>query len=162
MTTQRRRTSMTLLTVAAVCGLAGSPAYASEPELAMSLIQDGEVEYLSGGVSVDERQELRERALDFRVLVSFASAGHARTARAPMSVAVKLTPRRDARAAVDLTTAGPMLLLNLPTGLYDLEAKLPGGRPVVRELSLQPGAIVQLDIELPAPTPGAAVSAAGA
>lgn len=159
MRTRSRAGRVMLLTAAAALCLAGAPVSAAEPQLAMAVVQDGEVEYLSGGVSEREREELRERAYDFRVFVSFVVPAGERPVR---SVDVTLTPEEHPRRAVDLKTAGPVLLISMPTGRYRIEAKLPGGRPVVHQLVLRPGAIEQVDIELEAPRPGAWVDCVGA
>lgn len=143
--TRRTQRAGVALCSAALLLLATSPARAVEPLRRMEVVQVGEVQYISGGVDAKEREELHERADDFRVLVRFVSGPDAAPAR---HVDVTLKPLADARRAIELTTAGPLLLFDLPVGRYTLTARPAGRQPVRRDLELLPGHIEELEIAL--------------
>jgi hypothetical protein len=108
-------------------------------------VQVGEVQYISGGASKAERRELEARTVDYRVQVNFV----AKDVEAPLKrVIVKLKRQGEAGGALDLTSAGPLLLVNMPSGTYTLSASMNGESPVESRFELAPGEFEKLDVEL--------------
>jgi hypothetical protein len=130
--------------VALLCA-AVQPAVAAEPLAPMRLVQVGEVQYISGGASRAERKELEARTVDFRVQVNLIAK---ELETAPKRVVVKLKRQGEAGRPLDLTAAGPLLLVNMPSGHYTLSASLNGAAPVESKFELQPGEFEKLDIQL--------------
>lgn len=126
---------------------APQPADAAEPLAPMRVVQVGDVQYISGGASRAERRELEARTVDFRVQVSFVAKDLEAKAQ---PVAVKLKRKGEASRPINLTAAGPLLLVNMPSGTYTLSASMPGGTAVESQFELQPGEIEHLDIHLDA------------
>lgn len=141
--TQIRR--MTLMS-ATILTLAGTPAvFAAAPLPPMHTMESGEISYISGGVGETERDTLIERSGEYRLLVSFASSRHG----AYLSgVDVTLTGSGSHASSIDLTTAGPLLLMSLPAGDYKLTASLPGWQSVQRHVEIRPGSLQQVYIVL--------------
>lgn len=121
------------------------PAVAAEPLAPMRVVQVGEVQYISGGASPRERKELEARTVDFRVQVNLIAK---ELETAPKRVVVKLKRHGEAGRPLDLTAAGPLLLVNMPSGNYTLSASLNGAAPVESKFELQPGEFEKLDIQL--------------
>ena len=121
------------------------PAFAAEPLAPMRVVQVGEVQYISGGASRAERRELEARTVDFRLQVKFVAK---ELEAAPKRVVVKLKRQGEAGKPLDLTAAGPMLLVNMPSGSYTLSASVDGAAPVESRFELQPGEFEKLDIQL--------------
>lgn len=117
------------------------PAAAAEPIAPMRVVQVGEVQYISGGTTRAERRELEARTPDFRLQVSFL-------AKQPERVVVKLKRRDEAGKPLDLTAAGPLMLVNMPSGRYTLTAILNGELAVESQFELEPGEFEKLDIQL--------------
>jgi len=111
----------------------------------MRVVQVGEVQYISGGASRAERKELEARTVDFRVQVNLIAK---ELQAAPKRVVVKLKRQGEAGKPLDLTAAGPLLLVNMPSGNYTLSASLNGATPVESKFELQPGEFEKLDIQL--------------
>ena len=88
------------------------------------------ISYLTGGVTVDERQEMTERRKNFSLLMKFA----AKSGRYLGDVAVNITNGKGA-ALFDSTTDGPWLLVNLPAGSYTLKA-VSGGVSQSQKISI--------------------------
>jgi len=111
----------------------------------MRVVQVGEVQYISGGASRAERRELEARTADYRVQVNFVAK---ELEDAPKRVVVKLKRQGEAGKPLDLIAAGPLLLVNMPSGSYTLSASLNGESPVYSQFELQPGEFEKLDIHL--------------
>jgi hypothetical protein len=75
------------------------------------------VTYLTGGVTLDERQEMADQRKNFSLLLKFA----AKSGRYLGDVSVIVTNGKGV-AVFESTTDGPWLLVNLPTGSYTLKA----------------------------------------
>jgi hypothetical protein len=75
------------------------------------------ITYLTGGVTLDERQEMADQRKNFSLLLKFA----AKSGRYLGDVAVNITNGKGA-AVFESTTDGPWLLVNLPAGSYTLKA----------------------------------------
>jgi hypothetical protein len=111
----------------------------------MRVVQVGDVQYISGGASKAERRELEARTIDFRLQVNFVAK---ELEAAPKRVAVKLKRQGEAGRPLDLTAAGPLLLVNMPSGTYTLSASINGASPVESQFELQPGEFEKLDLNL--------------
>ena len=145
-----RKTTSVLCSTALVW-LSSHTAFAAEPVLPMRVVQLGEVQYISGGESKAERAELNARSSDFRLQVSFSASD---PSAPPKHVDVKLLPQGEAARPIKLTTAGPLLLVNMPSGKYKLIASVHGSQgsaipqAVESQIELQAGESEQLEIKL--------------
>lgn len=81
-----------------------------------------QVEYLSGGVGLDEQEELTARGKEFNLKVVTAAE---RSGAYLADVRVKATDTSDA-TVLDTAMDGPWLLTQLPPGVYVLEATFEG------------------------------------
>jgi hypothetical protein len=134
------------LASAALILLAAGPAVAAEPVVPMRVVQVGEVAYISGGRNRAERKDLEARAIDFKLQVNFSAKD-----ADPKQVAVTLQRQGERARPVHLTAAGPVLLVDLPSGAYTLSASIQGAPPVASEVEVQAGTIEQVNIQLDAP-----------
>jgi hypothetical protein len=125
--------------------LASEMALAAEPPIAMQVVQVGDVRYISGGKSRAEREELSARTEDFRLQVRFGSNA---VISQKKPVSVELKRHGDKARPIQLTAAGPLLLLNMPSGVYTLTASPADAPAVESKFELRPGDIKSLDIEL--------------
>ncbi|RYF76148.1 MAG: hypothetical protein EOO22_02885 [Comamonadaceae bacterium] len=93
------------------------------------------IETLGGGRSRDEAHLLAEVAPRWAVSLEF---GRNRRSVEPVPVDVELTVRGQSSGAVVLSTrvGGPRLLLRLPAGVYEVEAKA-GGLSLAQTISVQ-------------------------
>lgn len=81
------------------------------------------IDYLSGGVGLDELEELAGRAKKFNLKVVTAAE---RSGAFLADVRVKVIGAGDAQVLLDTTMDGPWLLAQLPPGKYVLEATFEG------------------------------------
>lgn len=77
--------------------------------------RSGGVGYISGGVGEEERGEIRQRAQDFNLELLFAERAGSYLA----DVDVSLVNARG-ETVLDVTSAGPFLLVKLPGGVYGI------------------------------------------
>ncbi len=98
------------------------------------------ITYLTGGVTLDERQEMADQRKNFSLLLKFA----AKSGRYLGDVSVNITNGKGA-PVFESTTDGPWLLVNLPAGSYTLMAtsggvsqsqKISIGKNARRELTM--------------------------
>jgi hypothetical protein len=129
------------IVAAALACLVAAPVLAAEPLVSMRVVQVGEVEYISGGKSPAEREELRARTDDFRLQINFSAPELKR-------VDVKLKRHGERGRPLQLTAAGPLLLVNMPSGTYTISASSYGAAPVESQFELQPGESKELELEL--------------
>jgi hypothetical protein len=120
-------------------------AFAAEPPVVMRVVQVGEAQYISGGKSPAEREELLARTEDFRLQIKL-EANAAVSKQNP--VAIKLKRQGDNGRPIQLTAAGPLLLVNIPSGSYTMTASAPDAPQVESHFKLQPGEIKQLELVL--------------
>jgi hypothetical protein len=95
----------------------------------------GPVSYVSGGIGVDEADAIREAAAAYPLTLEMATAaGGPRDAY----VANAKVDIRDAggKIVLDTTTDGPLMLVNLPSGVYHVAVNWNG---VQREKTVQVG-----------------------
>lgn len=91
----------------------------------------GEVRYLSGGIGADEELEIRRAAADFGVLLEFTEvergSNHGR-----WSADIDVTVRAPGRVLLATRIDGPLLLLRLAPGVYDVQAVRNGALQIKR------------------------------
>jgi hypothetical protein len=79
------------------------------------------ISHLSGGVTLDERQDMSDQRKNFSLLFKFAT----KSGRYLGDVSVTITNAKGA-PVFESTTDGPCLLVNLPTGSYTVKATSSG------------------------------------
>jgi hypothetical protein len=98
------------------------------------------ISYLTGGVTLDERQEMTDQRKNFSLQLKFA----AKSGRYLGDVSVNITDATGA-AVFESTSDGPWLWVNLPAGSYTLKAtsggvgqsqKISIGKNAPRELTM--------------------------
>ncbi len=101
-----------------------APAAAPAPSAALPETKtQGSLRYTCGGISVDESQAMRAAMKDHPLSLLFAAQGGAYLA----DVQVKLVPQGWGDAgALTFTASGPVCLLDLPAGSYEVEASAGG------------------------------------
>lgn len=101
-----------------------APAKAPAPSAALPETKtQGSLRYTCGGISVDESQAMRAAMKDHPLSLLFAAQGGAYLA----DVQVKLVPQGWGDAgALTFTASGPVCLLDLPAGSYEVEASAGG------------------------------------
>jgi hypothetical protein len=82
------------------------------------------VEYVTGGVTKDEADQLRQQAASFTLEVQFARRTEAGNAFAA-DVQVRILDA-SGRTVMEVPSAQPILLANVPPGRYTVEATLEG------------------------------------
>lgn len=124
-------------TMAAAMAL-GSMAIAgvlSTAQAGMPAVQhQGSVEYVSGGIGIDESEALKAAASNYPLALTFA-AQRSGNADYVADVAVAI---RDAqgRNVLQATAEGPYMLVRLPAGNYRISATY-DGKPQEREVTVQ-------------------------
>jgi hypothetical protein len=136
--------------LAASVSLSTVSAFALEPAAELKLMRVGEVQYMSGGANRKERTILDSCASDFHVRISFVGTNEQERVRQVRQVMVTLVNQVDGNTVIRLRTAGPRLLMKLPTGRYTLSATLPGMEPVISQLELEAGQVRELQVVLDA------------
>jgi hypothetical protein len=92
------------------------------------------VEYMSGGVGIDERQQMQMKAKDYDLKLSFADR------RGEFISDVKvIIDDRHGKELVNLTTAGPWLFVELPTGNYELKATFAHHTEEIKDIHVSQG-----------------------
>lgn len=93
--------------------------------------QQGAVRSLSGGIDADEARAMKDAAPGFRLALTFARSDGAFVADVRLRV-------RDAggRTVYEASGVGPMVLLDMPSGRYLIEATHPDGRQQQRSVSI--------------------------
>lgn len=104
-----------------------------------------EVPYVSGGVGVDERQDLLAREKDFnlKIIAAEASGDYVGDVRV---VIESIGKERVLETAMD----GPILLASLAPGTYTVRATL-DGKTLTRTVTISAGGLRQLDFRWSAP-----------
>lgn len=118
---KRLRIIATLLTLAT--SLPALPAAAQDTAL-----QQGEYEgvrYLSGGVSLDEREQLFFTATDYNLRLLFAEKGGSYLSDTEVVVTA-----RDGRKVLEVIAQGPFVFARLPAGDYRVAATSAGKQQV--------------------------------
>ncbi len=118
-------------TLMVACLLAGFYAFAAEPPLMKPQTQNG-IEYVSGGVGMDEHKAMRAIQGNYNVHLVFAVKG---TGEFVSEVKVKITGA-GGKTVLDTVSPGPDLFAKLPPGHYNLVADRDGH--VIKESILAP------------------------
>ncbi|WP_026296262.1 hypothetical protein [Aromatoleum toluclasticum] len=116
----------TLLTLA--ISLPAQPAAAQDAALQQGEFQG--VPYLSGGVSLEEREQLFFTAADYNLRLLFAEKGGSYLSDTEVVVTT-----RDGRKVLELIAQGPFVFARLPAGEYRVAATN-AGKQQVRDLQL--------------------------
>lgn len=116
----------TLLTLA--ISLPAQPAAAQDAALQQGEFQG--VPYLSGGVSLEEREQLFFTAADYNLRLLFAEKGGSYLSDTEVVVTT-----RDGRKVLELIAQGPFVFARLPAGEYRVAATN-AGKQQVRDLRL--------------------------
>lgn len=113
----RATTGALLAAMVGATGLACAAQRPGEPEAQWAQPQaSGGIPYLSGGVGLEERDAIREKANDYNLWIWFARAGSGYFL-ADVKVSIE-----DARGqpVLDTVTNGPWLLVRVPPGRYTI------------------------------------------
>jgi hypothetical protein len=110
MSTRSRHASVTLAVAVALAGAA-------------AVAQTAKIDYVSGGVTLEERFDLASRGTEFNLKVVTAAE---RSGAYLADVQMKVIDSRDAKVVVETTMDGPWFLAQLPPGTYVLEATFEG------------------------------------
>ena len=92
--------------------------------LAQSGVMPRGTDYVNGGVTKDEADELRAQARSFPLEIQFARRMDVGNAFAA-NVSVRIIDARGA-TVLDMPSADPILLANVPPGRYTIDATLDG------------------------------------
>ena len=128
--------------------LAGA-AHAQSDSALPPVQKSGAVEYLSGGIGLDESTAIKSasRHWPLSLVFSVQAAG-----KAEFASDVKLEIR-DAKGApvLETTASGPFLLAKLPPGSYSLRATL-AGKTLERKVQVKAGSSARVELVWPAGT----------
>jgi hypothetical protein len=113
-----RGASVLLAAILGATGLACAAQAMSEPgaRLAQPPQTSGGIPYLSGGVGVEERDQIREKANDYNLWIWLARTG---SGYFLADVKVNIEDARG-RPVLDTVTNGPWLLARVPPGRYTI------------------------------------------
>lgn len=92
------------------------------------------IAYMSGGVGTDERQQMQMKAKDYDLKLSFAD----RRGEFISDVTVIIDDQHG-KELVNLTTAGPWLFVELPTGNYQLKATFAAHTEEIKDIHVSQG-----------------------
>ncbi|ARP87009.1 carboxypeptidase-like regulatory domain-containing protein [Bordetella genomosp. 9] len=120
------RTKMTALAALLVLGAAMAPAYADLPPVQTQ----GNVQYVTGGVGLDESTAMKAAEKDYPLTLVFAQKQgdqNVYTADVPVTI----TDNKGA-TVLQATTNGPYMLVKLPPGQYTIRSTYNGTEKVQR------------------------------
>jgi hypothetical protein len=98
--------------VAAVC-----VASVSVPGLAAEPMQQGNIPYLSGGIGIDDRQDVESQARNYNLLIMNAN----RTGQLAVDSSFVIK-NRNGGEVINVADAGPLFYVKLPPGQYTITA----------------------------------------
>lgn len=145
----KRAVSLLAASLLAAGLLHGNVAFAQDGGALPAVHKSGNVEYLSGGIGIDESTAIKSVAGDWPLSLVFSvKAG----ARAEYASNVTLVVR-DAKGAVVLETSGsgPYLLVKLEPGTYELHATL-AGKVLEQQVQVKARTSTRLEMVWPAGT----------
>ena len=147
---QNRRSTLGLAAAMLAAGLLLGSAAQAQGDSALPPVQkSGVVEYLSGGIGLDESTAIKSasRQWPLSLVFSVQAAG-----KAEFASDVKLEIR-DAKGALVLETmaSGPFLLAKLAPGSYSLRATL-AGKTLDRKVQVKAGSSARVELVWPAGT----------
>jgi len=144
-----RNKSSGLAALFLVASLAAGIVHAQSDSALPTIHKSGTVEYLSGGIGLDESTAIKNasRQWPLSLVFSVQAAG-----RAQFASDVKLEVR-DAKGSVVLqtTASGPYLLARLAPGSYSLHATL-AGKTLERKVEVKAGSSARVELVWPAGT----------
>jgi hypothetical protein len=106
--------------LAAMLALGAGTAAAALPPMK----QQGEIQYLSGGVGTDESESIKQAASQFPLALEFVQKATPH-GEYLANVAVSVIDHRG-RSVLEATSDGPFLLARLPSGEYAVKASYAG------------------------------------
>ena len=145
-----RSTRVAAMAAAALLAASLHGAVLAQAEGALPPVQkSGAVEYLTGGVGLDESTAIKSASGQWPLSLVFSVQADA---RAQFASDVKLEIR-DAKGALalDVTASGPYLLARLAPGGYSLRATL-AGKTLERKLRIKAGSSARVELVWPAGT----------
>lgn len=101
----------------AFCFLAATTAAAKTPVVQ----QEGSLRYVSGGIGIDERDELDKIAPEFDIKVTLSTASGYLLGGGRIKI-----KDSEGNLLLDTTTDGPVFMLDAPAGTYIIEAVVDG------------------------------------
>ncbi len=149
MATNRRGTLGLTAAMLAAGLLLGSAAQAQNESALPPVQKSGAVDYLSGGIGLDESTAIQSASRHWPLSLVFSvQAG----GKADFASDVKLEIR-DAKGAsvLETTASGPFLLAKLPPGAYRLRATL-AGKTLERQVQIKAGGSARVELVWPAGT----------
>jgi hypothetical protein len=123
------RHACTTLAALLLLGAGLSTAYADMPPVR----QQGNVQYVSGGVGLDESESMRAAEKDYPLTLVFAQQMDGQNAYAA-DVPVTITDSKGT-TVLQTTTNGPYLLVKLPAGQYKIASTF-NGKELVRQATV--------------------------
>ena len=125
------------------------PAHAQADGALLAVQKSGTVEYLTGGVGLDESTAIKSASGQWPLSLVFSVQADG---RAQFASDVKLEIH-DAKGALalDITATGPYLLARLAPGSYTLRATL-AGKTLERKVQVKKGASARVELVWPAGT----------
>ena len=145
-----RRGTLSLATVMLAAGLLLGSAVQAQTDSALPPVQkSGAVEYLSGGIGLDESTAIKSasRQWPLSLVFSVQAAGKAEFAS---DVKLQISDAKGA-PVLDATASGPFLLAKLPPGSYSLRATL-AGNTLERKVQVKAGSSARVELVWPAGT----------
>jgi hypothetical protein len=140
------------LAAAAVLGATMTGAALAQAADTLPPVQrSGAVEYLSGGIGVDESTAIQNASKQWPLTLEFAIQNKQR-AEFAADVAVKVHDAKG-RAVLDTTAGGPFLLAKLVPGAYTVDATL-GGKTLHAKVNVKAGQPAKAVLVWPAGTDG--------
>ncbi|MDO8069459.1 carboxypeptidase regulatory-like domain-containing protein [Janthinobacterium sp. SUN206] len=149
MASNRRGTLGLAVAVLAAGLLLGSAAQAQTDNALPPVQKSGAVEYLSGGIGLDESTAIKSasRHWPLSLVFSVQAAGKAEFAS---DVKLQISDAKG-MSVLETTASGPFLLAKLPPGSYRLRATL-AGKTLERKVQVKAGSSARVELVWPAET----------
>lgn len=115
----RRSAASAVLVAMATCG-----GYAAADEILPPEQSSGAVSYREGGIGIDEAQAMKEASAEYPLMLTFSEyldGAHAYTTDVDVSI-----ESRDGATVLDTRADAPLMLVDLPDGVYEITASLDG------------------------------------
>ena len=106
-------------------------AYSSE-ESFLKKGKEGRIAFLSGGVGQEEREALKQMGREYPLKLMFSN----RKGEDLSDVTVKVLDQND-KTILTTVSNGPWLFINLPPGVYHLEASFRGNMKKIAEVNIE-------------------------
>ena len=145
----RRGTPLLMAAIFTAGVLLAGAAHAQSDSALPPVQKSGAVEYLSGGIGLDESTAIKSASRHWPLSLVFSVQA---PGKAEFASDVKLEIRDAKGAQVLATTAsGPFLLAKLPPGSYSLRASL-AGKTLERKVQIKAGGSARVELVWPAGT----------